>query len=168
MLLKHISTNYLFEELRNLMLDARITILDAKMMTLNKKERTIGLDKNCKLPFDVLISTVGLIDTELQNLNLLSTGVYRNSKFNGYKDKKCIQGVYSIDDPYLYQEFLKNNKKDSNMELLTRKKKPYQIGIYGRTLNTFCLINGLINRGVDAKRIHLIIPPRKHDLKELE
>jgi len=54
------------------------------------------------------------------------------------------------------------------MELLTRKKKPYQIGIYGRTLNTFCLINGLINRGVDAKRIHLIIPPRKHDLKELE
>jgi len=65
MLLKHISTNYLFEELRNLMLDARITILDAKMMTLNKKERTIGLDKNCKLPFDVLISTVGLIDTEL-------------------------------------------------------------------------------------------------------
>ena len=72
------------------MLDARITILDAKMMTLNKKERMIGLDKNCKLPYDVLISTVGLIDTELQNLNLLSTGVYRNSKFNGYKDKNCI------------------------------------------------------------------------------
>jgi len=65
MLLKHISTNYSFEELRNLMLDARITILDAKMMTLNKKERMIGLDKNCKLPYDVLISTVGLIDTEL-------------------------------------------------------------------------------------------------------
>jgi len=47
------------------MLDVRITILDAKMMTLNKKERTIGLDKNCKLPYDVLISTVGLIDTVL-------------------------------------------------------------------------------------------------------
>jgi len=52
------------------------------------------------------------------------------------------------------------------MELLTRKKKPYEIGIYGRTLNTFCLINGLVNRGVNPKRIHLIIPPRKHDLKE--
>lgn len=85
MLLKQISTNYTFEELKNLMLDVRITILDAKMMTLNKKERTIGLDKNCKLPFDVLISTVGLIDTVLQELKLVSTGVYRNSEYTGYK-----------------------------------------------------------------------------------
>jgi len=74
--------------------------------------------------------------------------------------------VYSIDDPYLYKDFTKTGKKNSNIELLTRKKKPYHIAIYGRTLNTFCLINGLINRGVDPKRIFLVIPPRKHDLKE--
>ena len=46
-----------------------------------------------------------------------------------------------------------------------RKKKPFHVCIYGRTLNTFCPINGLINRGVDPKRIYLVTPPRKHDLK---
>ncbi len=166
MLMKAISTNYTFEELKNLMLDVRITILDAKMMTLNKKERTIGLDKNCKLPYDVLISTVGLIDTVLQEQKLISTGVFNHCKYEGYKSQTCIQGVYSIDDPYLYQEFAKSSNKSSNIELLTRKKKPYHIAIYGRTLNTFCLVNGLINRGVDPRRIFLVIPPRKHDLKE--
>lgn len=90
LLLKAISTNYTFEELRNLMLDVRITILDAKMMTLNKKERTIGLDKNCKLPYDVLISTVGLIDTVLQEQKLISTGTYNNCKYLGYKNQQCI------------------------------------------------------------------------------
>ena len=34
-------------------------------MTLDKKGKTISLDKNSTLPFDILISTVGLIDTTL-------------------------------------------------------------------------------------------------------
>jgi NADH dehydrogenase FAD-containing subunit len=34
-------------------------------MTLDKKRKTIGLDKNANLPYDILISTVGLIDTEI-------------------------------------------------------------------------------------------------------
>lgn len=34
-------------------------------MTLDKKLKLIGLDKNSTLPYDILIFTVGLIDTEL-------------------------------------------------------------------------------------------------------
>ena len=44
-----------------------------------------------------------------------------------------------------------------------RKKKPQNITIYGRTLNTFCLINGLLNRGVSGERIQLVIPPRSFE-----
>ena len=64
-LLKSFSTSYTFTEIRNLMLDARVTVLDAKIMTLDKKGKMIGLDKNSILPFDIMISTVGLIDTKL-------------------------------------------------------------------------------------------------------
>lgn len=71
-------------------------------MTLDKKGKTIGLDKNSILPFDIMISTVGLIDTSLQDLELVSTGVYTKSSYKGYADKFCKLGVYSIDDPYLY------------------------------------------------------------------
>ena len=61
--LKAVSTNYTLEEVKNLMLDARVSILDAKMVKLDKKNKKIQLDKNARLPYDVLINCVGLIDT---------------------------------------------------------------------------------------------------------
>jgi len=59
------STNYTIEELKNLMIDARISVLDAKMVKLLKKDKKIKLDKNAFLPYDILVNVVGLIDTEL-------------------------------------------------------------------------------------------------------
>lgn len=59
------STNYTIEELKNLMLDARVSVLDAKMVKLEKKNKRIKLDKNAYLPYDILVVAVGLIDTEL-------------------------------------------------------------------------------------------------------
>lgn len=47
------------------MLDARVTIVDAKMVKLDKKGNRIMIDKNAYIPFDYLVMTVGLIDTEL-------------------------------------------------------------------------------------------------------
>jgi NADH dehydrogenase FAD-containing subunit len=63
--LKAMSTNYTLEELRNLMIDARVSVLDAKMVELDKKNKRIKLDKNAYLPYDILVVAVGLIDTEL-------------------------------------------------------------------------------------------------------
>lgn len=59
------STNYTLNELKGLMIDARVTVLDAKMVKLDKKNNRILIDKNAFVPFDILIVTVGLIDTEL-------------------------------------------------------------------------------------------------------
>lgn len=44
------------------MLDARVQVLDAKMIKLFKKNKKIRLDKMCDLPYDILVVTVGLID----------------------------------------------------------------------------------------------------------
>jgi len=100
--LRAASTNYSLEELRNLMIDARITVLDAKMVKLDKKAKKILIDKNAYIPFDILVLSVGLIDTLLQTEGLISYGL-ANSPY--YKDKNYIKGIYSIDDPYLYQQF---------------------------------------------------------------
>ena len=59
------STNYTIEELKNLMLEARVSVLDAKMVKLEKKNKRIKLDKNAYLPYDILVVAVGLIDTTL-------------------------------------------------------------------------------------------------------
>jgi hypothetical protein len=140
--LRAASTNYSLEELRNLMIDARITVLDAKMVKLDKKAKKILIDKNAYIPFDILVLSVGLIDTLLQTEGLISYGL-ANSPY--YKDKNYIKGIYSIDDPYLYQQF---SPQSDNVRLLKRVKKPQNITIYGRTPHTIAFISGLIGRGV--------------------
>ena len=61
------STSYNLEQLRNLMIDARTTVLDSKMVKLDKKNKRIMLDTGAYVPFDILVIAVGLIDTQLQN-----------------------------------------------------------------------------------------------------
>jgi len=48
---------------------------------------------------------------------------------------------------------------------LTRKKKPLNVCIFGRTLNTVAFVSGLINRGVAPGRIKLVIPAITHERK---
>lgn len=125
------------------MIDARTTVLDTKMVKLDKKEKRILIDKNVYISFDILVLCVGLIDSQLQNMGLISCGL-SNSPY--YKDKLSVNGIYSIDDPYLYQHFALDSR---NIKLLKRKKKPQNITIYGRTPHTIAFISGLINRGVN-------------------
>ena len=47
------------------MLDSRVSVIDSKMVKLDKKNNRIFLDKGFYIPFDILIFSVGLIDTEL-------------------------------------------------------------------------------------------------------
>ena len=47
-------------------MDSRVTVLDSRMVTLDRFNRSITLDQNVKLFYDLLVITVGLIDTELQ------------------------------------------------------------------------------------------------------
>ena len=69
------------------MIDARTTVIDAKMVKLDKKEKRILIDRNAYIPFDILVMCVGLIDTQLQNMGLNSWGL-SNSPY--YKDKPFI------------------------------------------------------------------------------
>lgn len=124
------------------MIDARTTVVDSKMVKLDKKNKRILIDKNAYIPFDLLILSVGLIDKQLQNEGLISAGL---AEFPYYKDKPSIKGVYSIDDPYIYQHFAADSP---NIKLLKRKKKPQSITIYGRTPHTIAFISGLISRGI--------------------
>jgi len=104
-MIKPASTNYTLKELKSLMLEARVTVMDAKMVKIDKHNKKIHIDKDAVMSYDLLVVTVGLIDTELQSRFLISNGVYKTSQYKGYANKQSINGVYSIDDPYLYQHF---------------------------------------------------------------
>lgn len=129
------------------------------------------MDKNAGavLPYDLLILATGLIDITLQDFEpekLMSYGIAKRYPFIAKEERKFIDGVYSIDDPFLYQHFKKKGGTGSPIDLLTRKKRPQTIAVYGRSLHTFGFINGLLSRGVDPKRILLIIPPKMYEAKD--
>ena len=66
-----------------------------------------------------------MVYLKLQNIK------YIKLILKGYTNKTSYNGVYSIDDPYLYNHFKVTGKRESNIDLLTRKKKPENIAIYG-------------------------------------
>ncbi|MFO0131136.1 MAG: hypothetical protein ACK52J_00670 [bacterium] len=64
-MIKPSSTNYTLRELKNLMLEARVTVMDTKMVKIDKHNKKIHLDKDAVMSYDLLVVTVGLIDQEL-------------------------------------------------------------------------------------------------------
>jgi len=65
--------------------------------------------------------------------------------------------VLSIDDPHLYQTL---EQESSLMQKLTDRRRGTKCVVYGRTLNVYALIQGLLDRGVSAKNIIIAIPKR--------
>jgi hypothetical protein len=110
------------------------------------------------VPYDTLILTMGLQDKTLSSLGYISRGIAPLPK-----DKKRIEGLISIDDPYLYQHL---RKSGTLMNALTNRKRPGNCVVYGRTLHTYCCIEGLIKRGVRAENIHLVVPESFSHVRE--
>ena len=52
------------------------------------------------------------------------------------------------------------------VNILTDKKRVKNCVIYGRTLNTYCCIQGLLKRGVKPEQIMLAIPGPECHVKE--
>jgi hypothetical protein len=76
---------------------------------------------------------------------------------------KQASGVLSIDDPYLYKYL---NADGPLMKALTDRRRTSNCVIYGRTLNTYALIQGLINSGVRPSSIILAIPEANCHIEE--
>lgn len=140
-LFKAISTNYTLQEIRNLMLDARINVLDSKMVALDKKSKKITLDRKVQLAYDVLVVTVGLIDTELQGQGLVSWGVHSNiygnsgnSITNNVNLNTTNMNINENSFNNTATNFLNNNQNLTvsnviNQALLPNENK-YKIGVY--------------------------------------
>jgi hypothetical protein len=79
------------------------------------------------------------------------------------KDKKRIEGLLSVDDPYLYSHLRSGG---TLMNALTNRRRPQNCVIYGRTLHSYCTIKGLISRGMRAEQITLVIPGKTCHLNE--
>jgi len=156
--LKCQSTSYTNEELQKLMLESRITVLDARMTDIDRNDKNVILDDGKVVPYDTLILTMGIQEKTLDSLKFASWGISPVPS-----DIRRCRGVLSIDDPHLYKTLMPENPL---MQKLTDRRRGTKCVVYGRTLNVFALIQGLIERGVQPKNIIIAIPRRDCHVNE--
>lgn len=167
------SINYSLDELRSLMLDARITIVNGSMTSFDRKMKTINVidhqNKKLVLNYDTLVICVGLVDNTIKEIYREKAKENRDNTQSF--DISNYRHIYSIDDPYIYRIF-KKEEQDTNsnptdpVSLMTHKKRPQKINIFGRSINCLSFASGLIARGVKPNRINLVIPPMTYKHKE--
>ncbi|KAF4670670.1 hypothetical protein FOZ61_009513 [Perkinsus olseni] len=152
-------------ELRRLMMDSRVRILDARMISLDRTAKTVSVvastedgsqaeaaGKLIEIPYDHLVLTTGLQDHALHSLSIRSMGVadlplgYRH--VNG-----CLSSADSSCDKIL---------GDGSILLKSLMWNPLSyVVIYGRALDSYCAIQGLLGRLVPPEKIVLVLPPRR-------
>jgi hypothetical protein len=110
------------------------------------------------VPYDTLVLGMGIQDKTLASLGYASRGIAPLPA-----DLKRADGILSIDDPYLYQHLRADG---SLINVLTDKKRVKNCVVYGRSLNTYCCIQGLLDRGVKAEQITLAIPAAECHVEE--
>ena len=127
--LKAYSTSYTNEELKRLMLENRITVINARMVDIDRKSKNIILHDDSMIPYDTLILTMGLQDQTLNSVGYASRGIIPTPE-----GKEVVEGCISIDDPFLYQHL---NIERSLIKTLTNRKIKNDVVVYGRTLNAY-------------------------------
>lgn len=132
------------------MLESRITVLNARMVDIDRSDKNVILDDGRVVPYDTLVLAMGIQEKTLDSLKFASWGISPVPA-----DIRRCRGVLSIDDPNLYQSL---NIEGPLMKRLTDRRRGTKCVVYGRTLNTYALIQGLLDRGVQAKNIIVAIP----------
>lgn len=138
--LKAYSTSYTREELKKLMLESRVRVINARMVDIDRSDKNIVLHDDTVVPYDTLVLGMGIQDKTLASLGYCSRGIAPLPA-----DLRRADGILSIDDPYLYQHL---RLEGTLINTLTDKKKIKNCIVYGRSLNTYCCIQGLLLRGV--------------------
>ena len=129
--LKSYSTSYTREELKRLMLESRVRVINARMVDIDRSDKNIILHDDSVVPYDTLILGMGIQDKTLNSLDYASRGIASPGKLNRSDQ------ILSIDDPHLYQHLRVGG---TLINILTDKKRVKNCVIYGRTLNTYCCI----------------------------
>ena len=156
--LKFTSNSYTLRELSKLLLENRVNIIDGRIIELLREEKKVVLHDDTVLCYDYLIMTLGLTDRTLQKLGYMSRGIVPIPP-----EKMHVEGVLSIDDPYLYQHFRPNG---SLMGILNHRKYPGTLAVYGFSFHAYCFIQGMLEKGINPARIKLLLIQKEFEAEE--
>lgn len=148
---------YSHQELRRIMLELRVRILDSRMVHIDRQQKCCILHDGSMLPYDYLVVATGLQDDALHALKIQSMGVEHVT--DGYRR---VNGAMSAADPSIRDLLVEGG---TLVKSLIWNPLSYAV-VYGRSLNAYCVVQGLLLRKVPAKKIILVLPPRLQESQQ--
>jgi len=73
--LRSYSTSYTNQELKRLMLESRVRVINARMTDIDRSDKNIILHDDTVIPYDTLILGMGIQDKTLNSLGYVSRGI---------------------------------------------------------------------------------------------
>jgi len=145
---------YSHQELRRIVLELRVRILDSRMVQIDRQQRCCILHDGAMLPYDYLIVAAGLQDDALHALKIRSWGVEHVT--DGFRR---VNGAMSVADPSIRDLLVEGG---TLIKSLIWNPLSYAV-VYGRSLHAYCVVQGLLMRKVPPTKIILVLPPRLKD-----
>uniref|UniRef100_A0A0G4H5F0 Uncharacterized protein n=1 Tax=Chromera velia CCMP2878 TaxID=1169474 RepID=A0A0G4H5F0_9ALVE len=146
------SASHDISDLRRLLLELRVRLLDGRMVQVDRTQRAVVLQDGTLLPYDYLVITAGLQDDCLHALSIRSWGVDHLPE--GFRH---VNGAISAADPQIRDLLVKGG---TLIKSLIWNPLSYAV-VYGRSLDAYCAVGGLIDRGVPPEKIIMVLPPRE-------
>ena len=186
--------NYQLKELKKLLLEKRIKIINAIVKDIKPKQKYIQFMDDTILNYDYLILTLGLQDHLWKDLSVVchksieeKFETIRDNFEKDTKDKEKPETTNLKEYEAILNDFktIKEKMKKqilkmvfsiddpkiyeefaiTNQKLVSLRKNPhYKILLYGRNLNLLCFVQGLLRRNVPPSKIKLVIPSIKSDI----
>jgi len=142
---------YSHHELRRIMLELRVRMLDSRMVQIDRQQRCCILHDGSMLPYDYLIIAAGLQDNALHSMRIRSWGVEHVTE--GYRR---VNGAISVADPSIRDLLVEGG---TLIKSLIWNPLSYAV-VFGRSLHAYCVVQGLLLRKVPPTKIILVLPPR--------
>ena len=186
--------NYQLKELKKLLLEKRIKIINSIVKDIKPKQKYIQFMDDTILNYDYLILTLGLQDHLWKDLSAVchksleekfeiirdnfekDTKEKEKPEATNMKEYEAILNSFKVIKEELKKQVLEmvfsiddpkiyEEFAITNQKLVSLRKNPhYKILLYGRNLNLLCFIQGLLRRNVPPHKIKLVIPSMKFDM----
>eukprot|EP00916_Digyalum_oweni_P027116 GHVL01044515.1.p1 GENE.GHVL01044515.1~~GHVL01044515.1.p1 ORF type:complete len:1052 (-),score=121.48 GHVL01044515.1:1265-4420(-) len=137
-------------DLRSEMFPIRVKVISSRMLSLQREKKEIYLDGGFAVPYDYLILTPGLQDNGLHTLQISSWGLKDIAE--GFR---FVNGCISCADPNIYNLL---NPQGTLIKSLVWNPLTFVI-VYGRSLDSYSILQGLLKRGIPASKIIHVLPP---------
>jgi hypothetical protein len=133
---------YTAAELRALGLGARVRLVDAQLVDIDRQAKAIVLPDGSILPYDYLVLAPDFGDASLTNLGEQATAV--RGAFSLFDEQSAAAAATMIDSSF-------------------DKTGPGRCLVYGGSIDAYTTVQALLSRGVPAASIVLVTPPMTAD-----